>query len=100
MGDDSDFEEVCPEGCDKGMYEKVLELREVRLDQEEQMDSTKALKKKLEAKNKNLAMKEQTYTRMLKEVESEINAFQIEKQKGFNEIEMWVLSRLSQFNCL
>ena len=32
---DDEEEEVCPPGCDPAMYEKVCELREKRLEQEE-----------------------------------------------------------------
>merc|ERR1711871_300417 len=33
--DDDDEEDACPPGCDQTLYDKVLELREKRLDQEE-----------------------------------------------------------------
>merc|ERR1711871_871017 len=34
-GDDDEEEDACPPGCDQTLYDKVLELREKRLDQEE-----------------------------------------------------------------
>jgi len=83
---DSDFEELCPEGCEQSMYNKVLELRERRLDLEESLDAQRKRVDELKAINKNLLGREKNITKNLAETEEEINRFEFDKQSRFNEL--------------
>jgi hypothetical protein len=62
--DDEAGEEVCPAGCDPQLYEKVIELRERRLDEEEAAaevaKAVEATKKDREIQSKKLKLLEQS----------------------------------------
>ena len=62
--DDEAGEEVCPAGCDAQLYEKVIELRERRLDEEEAAAEVakvvEATKKEREIHSKKFKLLEQS----------------------------------------
>eukprot|EP00493_Phyllostaurus_siculus_P028099 UN28447 len=72
---DSDFEEFCPEGCEQSMYNKVLELRERRLDLDEALDAQRKRVDELRSINKNLLGREKNIAKSLQETEEEIDRF-------------------------
>lgn len=55
---DDEDEEVCPTGCDPALYEKVCELREKRLDQEDVYAEFQKGVEQLKKENDNLTKKE------------------------------------------
>ena len=73
--EDDDDEEVCPPGCDQALYEKVCDLREKRLDQEDVIaeftKSIEALKKEKDM----LTKKQKTIELSLKKIDGEIVAY-------------------------
>ena len=66
LGDDDDDEgtEVCPPGCDTGLYDSVVELRERRLDEDdaaaEVAKESEALRKEIELLAKKARFMEQS----------------------------------------
>ena len=94
--DDDDIEEVCPPGCDQTLYEKVCDLREKRLDQEDLISDiqkqTDTLKKEKDALNKKHKMVESS----LKAINKDIVEFQKEKQGKLNEIDVIVTLKMHQ----
>merc|ERR1712048_151715 len=99
--DDSDEEESesddeCPKDCDNLMYEKVMELREKRLDEEEILNEFEAAVNELRQQNQNLIVAEKKIDKNLNETEREISIFQTEKQHFLNQIVVTVPLRLSQ----
>merc|ERR1711879_434291 len=60
---DSEFDETCPENCDKSMYNKILELREKRLDLEDALIIMKKKMDQLNNTNKALLNKEKNITK-------------------------------------
>lgn len=79
---DAEDEEACPPDCDKLVYEKVCELRERRLDEEdvlvELQKSIEAFKKEQDQAGKKLAGME----KILKSIKADILEFQKEKQQA------------------
>ena len=103
-GDESDSDESdddsCPLHLDSAIYEKVLELREKRLEQEEILADF----------NKNVAELNKTYERLggrerlidkeLSSTEADIEAFQSEKQRALNLIDVSIPLKLNQMKYL
>jgi len=98
--DEDDEDEVCPPGCDQALYEKVMDLREKRLDQEdviaEFLKSIDALKKEKDA----LMKKQKLIESSLKSIDGEIQEFQKEKQSKLNEIDVIVTLKMHQMEYL
>ncbi|XP_048588414.1 cilia- and flagella-associated protein 44-like isoform X2 [Nematostella vectensis] len=98
--EDSDAEElddsVCPPGCDQALFDHVCQLRERRLDLEEELAEEKktseSLKKELDA----LVKKAKVIDSALKTAEADLEAFQREKQQKLNELDVVVVLRLHQ----
>ena len=93
---DEDEEEVCPPHCPVVAYERTLELREKRLDNEDAMDAlhrvcTEAGKvyERLQGKVKGVEKEEAA-------LEREMQTFQSEKQRTLNTIEVYLPLSLSQ----
>ena len=98
--DEDEAEEICPPGCDQSLYEKVCDLREKRLDQEE-IDVE--LKKQLETFNKekeSLKKKQNLINQSVKAINEEIISFQKEKQAKLNEIVLVVTLKMHQIEYL
>ncbi|KAK3285967.1 hypothetical protein CYMTET_6449 [Cymbomonas tetramitiformis] len=98
--DDEEEEEVCPPGCDQALYEKVCDLREKRLDQEDVISefqkSIDAFKKEKDA----LAKKQKTIEAALKQIDKEITEFQKEKQNKLNAIDVVITLKMHQMEYL
>eukprot|EP00798_Chlamydomonas_sp_ICE-L_P007462 gene7462-603_t len=100
MDEDDDGEEVCPSGCDQGLYERVCDLRERRLDEEDLISefqkATEALRKEKETHAKKQRLVEQT----LATIQQDITEFQKEKQGRLNQIDVVVNLRMHQIEYL
>ena len=98
--DEEEFEEdVCPEGCDTSLYESVLELREKKLDQEESLTELQKSIEELKKSYDRFRGREKQINKDLTNSSLEIQAFQNEKQQKLNELETYVMLKLSQICC-
>ena len=94
--DDDDFEEFCPPGCDSALYDKVLELRERRLDFDElSADTQKEIDDCKKTSDRLRTRKIQIEKDML-QTEKEIQQFQLTKQAALNQVEVVIPLRSSQ----
>merc|ERR550537_549476 len=92
--DDEDFDEdeeeeeedACPPGCDQTLYDKVLELREKRLDQEEILNEFQKAIDELQRTCDRHKNRQVQIDKDLQGSKGEIQTFQNEKQKKLNEI--------------
>lgn len=86
LSDDEEDGDACPPGCDQLLYEKVCELRERRLNEEEALQeynkSLDQTRKERESQNKKLKVIESA----LKAIERDITEFQREKQAELNKL--------------
>ncbi|KAL0027158.1 hypothetical protein WJX79_011044 [Trebouxia sp. C0005] len=93
-------EETCPAGCDPSLYDKVCELREARLDEEDAAMEVGRAMDALKKDRESLAKKERLMEQSLKAVNDEALAFQREKQVRLNQVEVVLLLRLHQIEYL
>jgi hypothetical protein len=98
--DDSDeeeeVEETCPPGCEPSLYDKVCELREKRLDQEEVYTEFQKGIEALKKENDMLIKKEKAIDTALKTTEADIHSFHSEKQRKLNELHVVITLSMSQ----
>jgi len=94
--DKNNEDDSCPKDCDNMIYEKVMELREKRLDQEEVLNEFEKAVQALKSQNIALINKEKNIDKNLFDTEKEIEIFQTEKQQHLNKIEITVPLSLSQ----
>ncbi|XP_069491898.1 cilia- and flagella-associated protein 44 isoform X2 [Ambystoma mexicanum] len=95
--EDEPFDDtICPDNCDPALFENTLQLREKRLDIEEALveerKTVDIIKKDYDA----LAKKTKGVDASLKFAETELEAFQREKQRKVNELLVVVPLRLHQ----
>lgn len=93
---DEEEEEVCPPGCDPALYEKVCELREKRLEQEEFYAEFQKGVEVLKKDNDNLIKKEKVIDKALRDTEGDIQAFQTDNQRKLNELHVVVMLQMRQ----
>jgi hypothetical protein len=88
--------DICPPGCDQSLYDSTCRQREKRLDIEESLAEEKknreALAKEVDAMQKKAKVIEMA----AKTAEQELEAFQLEKQRKLNELDVIVTLRLHQ----
>ena len=96
LDEEEEEEETCPAGCDPALYEKVCELRERRLEQEEVYAEFQKGVEALKKENEMLIKKEKTIDKALKDTEVDIQTFQTEKQGKLNELHVVVTLHMSQ----
>ena len=94
--DEEEEEETCPPGCDPALYDKVCELREKRLEQEEVYADFQKGVEALRKENDMLIKKEKVIDKALKDTEADIQSFQTEKQGKLNELHVFVTLQMSQ----
>jgi hypothetical protein len=94
--DDEDEDDSCPVGCDQALYDKVLELREKRLDQEDVLTDFQKNIDDLKKTFERLSSRERTIGKELTSTEKDIELFQTEKQKKLNTLDVYVTVQLSQ----
>jgi len=95
-GDRKNEDDSCPKDCDNLIYEKVMELREKRLDQEEILVEFEKAVEELKEQNLWLINKEKNIDNNLSSTEQEIEHFQTEKQQVLNQIVVTVPLLASQ----
>ncbi len=109
MSDDDDFDDdsswesddegdECPEGCSEESYQKVLQLRERRLDEE---DKFKNLKREVGAIKRNhdkLCGRENQSTRELEDVNALLKAYEEKKRKNLNTVPSFVTISTKQIH--
>jgi chromosome segregation ATPase len=98
--DDDEEDDSCPPGCDQTLYDKVLELREKRLDQEEILSDFQKAIDDLKKANERQHGRERQIDKDLKGTEVEIEVFQTEKQKKLNDLDISIIMKLNQIVCL
>ncbi|KAK7098838.1 cilia- and flagella-associated protein 44-like isoform X1 [Littorina saxatilis] len=91
---------MCPVGCDENNYNDVVALREHRLDLDEVVTEVKRLRDGVLKEVDNCVRKRQstevTYTKALQE----FTAFQLEKQKRVNNLDVLCTIQLHQIQCV
>merc|ERR1712194_683884 len=97
---DEEEEDVCPQGCDMGVYESVLELREKRLDMEESLAEIQKNVEELKKQHGQLLKDETKIEKEQQGVDEQIQTFQSEKQTMLNKVLIPLTLRLSQVQCL
>jgi len=98
--EDDDEEDACPAGCDQTLYDKVLELREKRLDQEEIISDFQKTIDELTRNNERQQTREKQINKDLKQTEKEIESFQTEKQQRLNQLDVVITMKLDQLRCM
>jgi chromosome segregation ATPase len=102
--DDSDSDESdddsCPLHLDSAIYEKVLELREKRLEQEEILSDFNRSVTELNKAYERLGGRERLIDKELSSTEGDIEAFQSEKQRALNQIDVTIPLKLHQMKFL
>jgi exonuclease VII small subunit len=88
--------QVCPPGCDPALYEKVCELREKHLEQEDVYSEFQKGVELLKKENDMLIKKEKIIDKALRDTEADIQSFQTEKQRKLNELHVVVTLQMSQ----
>jgi hypothetical protein len=103
-GDESDSnaedDDQCPPGCETSVYEKVLELRERRLEQEEILTDFVKMSKELERSYNRSQENERKINSDLQRTEDEIEQFQTQKQRALNSIRVTIPLKLHQLKYL
>ena len=88
---DEDEEDICPPGCDQGLYDKVLELRDKRLDQEEVLTEFQKSIEELDKASTRHQGREKQIDKDLTGTDLDIQRFQNEKQQKLNELDVVVI---------
>ena len=97
---DEDDEEVCPPGCEQALYERVCDLREKRLDQDDVINECQRSIDAFKKEKESLLKKQKIIEQSLRTIDAEIIAFQKEKQAKLNEIDVVVTLKMSQIQYL
>jgi len=96
--EEEEEEEVCPPGCEESLYNRVCELREARLDQEEVYNEFQKGVEAIKRENDILSKKEKGFDKVLLDTEQNIQTFQAEKQSKLNELFVMVTLACSQID--
>lgn len=99
-GDDGIEEEVCPANCDPTLWAELLQMRERKLDCDDEIGDVLKAILQLKKESDDLKRREDNVQSALKACDKEITAFQAEKQKQLNLLETIVVLKLSQIQCL
>jgi hypothetical protein len=97
--DDEDEEEVddyCPAGCDRSLYDRIIELRERRLDNEEIIAEVQKSIDDLKKTIDRLKQREKQIVKDALQAEVEVQQFQLLKQATLNQIGIVVPLKISQ----
>jgi len=98
--DSEDDDDSCPMHCDSAIYEKVLELRERRLEQEDQLAEFDKKIKELQTTYERHTNREKAIDKDLANTLKDIELFQSTKQRALNQIEVTIPLKLSQMKYL
>jgi WD40 repeat protein len=94
--EDEDAEDVCPPGAPQALYDKVLELRGQRLDQEDALNETNKGLADLRQKLKALKASEVSMKKEVHSTNKELAAFHAEKQGRLNNVIVVAPLRIQQ----
>jgi WD40 repeat protein len=100
-GDDEDdeleeVEDICPPGCDQIIFEKILDLREKKVDTEEVCVDINKQIEELKRTGDRLKQREKQIGKETQQTEFEVTQFQLQKQAALNQIRVVVPLRASQ----
>jgi len=98
--DDDEGEEACPPGCDQNLYERVCDLREKRLDEEELIAEFTKTIETLRKEKEALVKKQKVLEMGLAAINQDITEFQKEKQQALNQIDVIVNLKMHQIEYL
>jgi cilia- and flagella-associated protein 44 len=98
--DDEDEDDSCPPGCDQALYDRVLEMREKRLDQEDVLQDFQKNLEDIKKQHDRVVIKQKQIDKDLQSIEKDIVKFQTEKQRELNQIYVTVNLQISQILCL
>ncbi|KAM7540955.1 hypothetical protein Aperf_G00000038268 [Anoplocephala perfoliata] len=90
--------DICPPGCLQSDYDQTVAFRERRLDVEDEIAEQKRSLEALRREAEVLAKKAKSAQQNLQQATTELQAFQLEKQRKLNVIERMVSLRLNQIN--
>jgi len=97
--DDEDFDDTVPvAGCSQELFDKVIVLRDQRLEAEWGLADEKQISDLLKKECDMLAKKDRTIKDALNVVERELSDFQLEKQAKLNDLDTGVPLRLGQIH--
>jgi len=94
--EEEEVEDICPPGCDKLLYEKVIRLRENRAENEEQLNAVVKIIDEIKRSIDRQKQKEKQIDKDTKQTELEIQQFQATKQAAVNEVEVFIPLNISQ----
>merc|ERR1711934_467144 len=93
-------EEICPPGCDQDLYDKVRELRVRKLDTEEILNNFQKEVDDFRKQRDRFLQRQKQIVKDVKGTLLEIQAFQNEKQRGMNELDIVLGIPVSETRCL
>ena len=82
--DNRELDDGCPEGCDAALYDRVLALRDKRLDQEEMLAELKSTRDSLKRTQDQHVRQSTQIEKDQNLYATELQAFQTEKQRHLN----------------
>jgi len=94
--DEEEVEDICPPGCDQMLFERILELREKRVDTEEVSADIQKGIEELKRTLARLKSREQQIIKEAQQTELEVQQFQLQKQAALNQISVVVPVCVSQ----
>jgi hypothetical protein len=94
--DDEEVEDICPPGCDQIVFEKILDLREKKLETEEVCSEIQKSIDDLKRTSDRLKQREKQIAKEAQQAELEVRQFQLQKQAALNQIRVVVPLQLSQ----
>ena len=79
-------EDTCPAGCDPALFEKVLDLRELKMDIVEKINEATSLKEQITKQCNSILFKKKGLKTQYDQIKDEFTEFQHEKQRHLNEL--------------
>ncbi|XP_063718325.1 cilia- and flagella-associated protein 44-like isoform X2 [Symsagittifera roscoffensis] len=91
---------ICPPGCEQELYDMACNLRETRLDLEEQLAEEKKTFDMMKKDADSMTKKVKQVDNALSAAEKDLEDFQVEKQGKLNQLQMIVVLKLHQIEFL
>ena len=98
--DEDEMGDACPEGCDQGLHERVLELREKRLDNEDILGEFQKSVDELKKGFDRLNQRQRQVDKDIASTNVEIQTLQNDKQKELNSLQVNRVLKADQIRCL
>lgn len=96
--EEEEVEDICPPGCDQGLFERILDLREKKLDTEEVSADIQRGIEDLRKTIDRLKSREKQIVKDAQQTELEVQQFQLQKQAALNQISVVIPLRMSQIH--